>query len=602
MFASGWGLAMAQSSSGGGASAQDSQVRPARLGDSLAVDPGQEWTPGQQSASDRQDELRRKLALGNNALDAGNLLEPFDGSALNYFRQALAVDPENAEAESGLDAIADRLIEQAAEQISGGDVDGARATAEAVDAFRPGYGPLQSLYSQLDQRSQLATLLSQGQEAAAAGTLLEPAEASALNYFDQMLSLDPANVEALEGVQLVTTAVQSQVVELIDDEDFDGALEQLDLAQAAIAATTSGVIDASEIEVLREGLATSRAQSWQTDLETVEKMVSDDQLDEAQSTLTALVARGYPGDLTRIRSTIERRRQLLSYVAGSVFTDTLSNGTEGPSMVVIAAGSFQMGSPEREEGRNKRESPLTQVTFSAPFALSSTEVTVAQFSAFVAASGYQTTAEAGRRGQLYSLDSGGFDDAAVSWRMDYLGEPAAGNMPVIHVSWDDAMAYAAWLSEVSDGAYRLPSESEFEYAQRAGTQSPYWWGDGSPDQPVENLTGSRDTFSGLTWPSSFSRYGDGHWGPAPAGSLEANPWNLFDLSGNVLEWTADCFEGSLEGIPTDGRPREADACSTRTLRGGGWAGSPAIARSASRASAVSQRSSPLIGFRVAKDL
>ncbi|MFK7956699.1 MAG: SUMF1/EgtB/PvdO family nonheme iron enzyme [Lysobacterales bacterium] len=602
MFASGNGPAMAQSTSQEDASGQTSQARPARLGDSLAVDPGQEWTPGQQSASDRQDELRRKLALGNNALDAGNLLEPFDASALNYFRQALAVDPGNADAEGGLNTLADRLLQQAAEQLTNGDMDGARATAQTVRGFRPDYGPLARLVARMDQQSQIANLLAQGLAAFDAGAVLLPAEASALGYFDQVFSFEAANPDALQGLQSVIEAVQGQVNDAIGSGDFDSAQEQLDLAESAFGATVSGVIDASEIQILRQSLASSRAQSWQADLDAVEQLVSNDQLDEAQSTLAALVSRGYPGDLTRIRSTIDRRRELLSYVAGSVFTDPMSTGGEGPLMVVLPAGSFDMGSAANEEGRNPREGPLTRVTFEAPFALSSTEVTVAQFSAFVAATNYQTTAETGRRGQTYRADSGSFEDASVSWRMDYLGDPADGNLPVIHVSWEDAAAYAGWLSDVSGQSYRLPSESEFEYAQRGGTRSPYWWGDGSPDRPVENLTGARDDLGGLTWPDAFSRYGDGYWGPSPAGSLAANPWNLYDLSGNVLEWAADCFADTLEDIPTDGRPRQVRPCSTRSLRGGGWAVSPSIARSASRASAQPLRSSPLIGFRVAKDL
>ncbi len=581
----------------------DPQARPARLGDSLSVDPGQEWTPGQQSPADRQDELRRKLALGKNALDAGNLLAPFDASALNYFRQALAIDPENSEADTGLNQLADRLLERAAEQFSLGNLQSARDTAATVAGFRPGYPPLNALRTRFSEQNQLSGLLVEADAAVQAGALLMPLESSALGYFDQMLGINSQHPEALLGLQNLITTVRTSIDEAIGSGDFDGAAQQLDLAESAFAQATHSLIGPEPpLQGLREVLVSSRAQQWQSNLAAAEQMLASNQLDAARAELTTLESSGYPGDLTRLRSQIERRAELMSYQPGSVFADNLRGGGDGPLLVVIPAGQFQMGSPAGEEGGTERERPLTEITFAAPFAMARSEVTVAQFAAFVAATGYQTTAEGGRRGQHHDLGTGGFKEASVSWRQDFVGDDAQGELPVTHVSWVDAQAYASWLSEASGKTYRLPSESEFEYAHRAGSETPYWWGEDSPDEPLENLTGSRDELQGLTWPDSFSRYGDGYWGPAPAGSFKPNPWNVFDLGGNLLEWAGDCFQDTLRDIPTDGRARQIRPCSVRSLRGGGWAVSPTMARAASRASAQAERSSPLIGFRVVREL
>ncbi len=590
-------------SDGAAASGTPPERRPARLGDSLAVDPGQEWTPGTQSPADRSDELRRKLSLGRNALDAGNLLTPFDASALNYFRQALAVDPGNAEASAGLDTVAQRLIDSASQQLDAGNRRAAQATATTVAEFRPGLPALAELRSRLDRSARLETLAARLQEAQTAGVLLMPLESSALGVLDQMLLLDPQNETALAGAEALLASVTEQVLSGAQSGDYQTAFELLDLTDSAIAATESQVIDPSLLVALREQVTGRQTDGWRSDLAELERLLAGDELEQVEEGLVALASSGYPGDLQPLRTRVERRRLILSYEPGSIFADNLSNGISGPSMVVIPSGRYFMGSPAGEDGRNEREGPIREITFAIPFALARTEVTVAQFAAFVAATGYQTTAERIGGGQVYDGDTGGFSAANdVTFRDDYSGDPADGELPVIHVSWDDANAYASWLSEQTGQAYRLPSEAEFEYAQRAGTTDPYYWGDGSPPETLENLTGSRDQFRDWSWPNAFSRYGDGYWGPAPAASFTPNPWNLHDLGGNVLEWTADCFEESLENVPSDGRAWQVRPCSNRSLRGGGWAVAPTMARSASRASASAQRASPLVGFRVARDL
>src|SRR5690606_11570420 len=127
------------------------------------------------------------------------------------------------------------------------------------------------------------------------------------------------------------------------------------------------------------------------------------------------------------------------------------------------------------------------------FAMARSVVTVAQFREFVRASGYVPDSVKLGGASVYDERSGAMrDDAGATWQDDYAGRRAAGDLPVVNVSWNDAKAYADWLAQRTGKAYRLPSEAEFAYALRAGTTTRYWWGDGVPASKVENLTGSRD--------------------------------------------------------------------------------------------------------------
>ena len=174
---------------------------------------------------------------------------------------------------------------------------------------------------------------------------------------------------------------------------------------------------------------------------------------------------------------------------------------------------------------------------------------------------------------------------------------------MVDVSWADAVAYAAWLSLQTGQRYRLPSEAEWEYAARAGTATRFWWGDGTPDSTVENLTGEGDlSRSRRQWETFFEDYNDRHWGPAPAASFEPNPFGLYDIGGNVAEWVMDCWHDSYIRAPADGGAWVNPGCEMRVLRGGYWASSPDQARSAYRLGAKPSVRDARVGFRIARDL
>jgi formylglycine-generating enzyme required for sulfatase activity len=173
----------------------------------------------------------------------------------------------------------------------------------------------------------------------------------------------------------------------------------------------------------------------------------------------------------------------------------------------------------------------------------------------------------------------------------------------VNVSWRDATAYADWLRQRTGKVYRLPSEAEFEYALRGDTTSRYWWGDGVPTRPVENLTGAFDrSRSGRRWSHAFRGYKDGYWGPAPVMSFAANPFGLYDIDGNVSEWVVDCWHESYLRAPTDGSAWVNPGCRVRVLRGGSWGSSPEQVDSAYRQGADGDARSGRVGFRVVREL
>jgi formylglycine-generating enzyme required for sulfatase activity len=289
---------------------------------------------------------------------------------------------------------------------------------------------------------------------------------------------------------------------------------------------------------------------------------------------------------------------------GTVFQDC----ADCPRMVVVPAGEFAMGSPAAEAGRGVDEGPLRQVTIAQPFGLGRSEVTVAEFRRFVEEAGYRTDAERDARAQGCSgftyADPAAQDPAApafTSWRNPGLAQAQADSHPVLCVSWNDARAYAQWLSRKTGRRYRLPTEAEWEYAARAGGGASRPWGD-DPAQACR--------FANVADQSRFQTFGfgqkhectDGHYFTAPAAGYLPNRFGLYDMIGNVWEWTEDCWNASYAGAPADGSARLGGDCTQRALRGGSWSTAPNFARSATRYRNAADFRDNLTGFRLARTL
>jgi len=241
------------------------------------------------------------------------------------------------------------------------------------------------------------------------------------------------------------------------------------------------------------------------------------------------------------------------------FRDPMKSGGLGPELVLLKGGTYDQG--DLSGGGDNDEKPVRKINLVNPFAMGKFEVTFDEYDRFCRATGRD-----------YPEDSG--------W--------GRGTRPVINVSWEDAVAYTQWLSEETGRRYRLPSDSEWEFAARGGTQSRYWWG-ARAGQDKANCAGC-----GSLWDAERT---------APVGKFPANPFGLNDTAGNVFEWAADCYHDTFEQAPRDGRPLEkAAGCGKRVIRGGAWSFPPKEVRSANRWRDFPTRSSDDTGFRVLREL
>ena len=258
------------------------------------------------------------------------------------------------------------------------------------------------------------------------------------------------------------------------------------------------------------------------------------------------------------------------FLPGAGKTEWFKDFEGGPEMVV-PAGSFMMGSPENEPERFSDEDPHHRVIIPKPFAIGRFAVTFDEWDAALSAGGVS------------------YNPADNGW--------GRARRPVINVSWDDANAYIAWLNGNAPGKpYRLLSEAEWEYACRAGTDTPFWWG--------SSITPEQANYDG-----NYAYAGGGSKGAyrektVAVESFQPSPWGLYQVHGNVWEWCEDCWNDSYNGKPdklkqTGGAWTVGD-CARRVLRGGSWFNYPRNLRAAIRGSYGTENRGIKVGFRVAR--
>ena len=265
-----------------------------------------------------------------------------------------------------------------------------------------------------------------------------------------------------------------------------------------------------------------------------------------------------------------------------VLRDAFLDGSgQGPELVVLPSGRFQMGAHEEEhkaalqagsqQGWLEREKPQHWVGIEQPFALARHPVSVGEWRAFVKATGW----------------AGGSE---TDW--DKPGFVQTDQHPVVGVSWNDAQLYLSWLGEKTGQRYRLPSEAEWEYACRAGTRTAFNVGD--------TITTEQANYDGLYVYNGGAR-GQYRGGTSALGSFAPNAWGLSDMHGNVWEWVQDIVHDNYDGAPADGSAWETGGdTSRRILRGGSWLYHPRYLRSAIRNGFSIVLSNDIVGFRVAR--
>ena len=269
----------------------------------------------------------------------------------------------------------------------------------------------------------------------------------------------------------------------------------------------------------------------------------------------------------------------------------------GSRMLLIPTGEFLMGSPPTEEGRGPDEKQHP-VRITRPYFLATHPVTVGEFRKFIKDTGYRTDAENDPKGGFgFDNDKGKLEqDPKYSWRDP--GFDQTDRHPVVNITWNDAGAFCQWLSQRERITYRLPTEAEWEFACRAGTQTRYYCGD-DPESLVNvgNVADGSTKAKFPRWPT-IAAYG-GYIFTAPVESFEANAFGLYDMHGNVWEWCADRYGKTYyNDSPLDDPEGPAEG-ENRVLRGGSWMNAPLLTRSAKRLNQRANQSFIANGFRLA---
>ncbi|WP_069472763.1 formylglycine-generating enzyme family protein [Candidatus Marithrix sp. Canyon 246] len=265
--------------------------------------------------------------------------------------------------------------------------------------------------------------------------------------------------------------------------------------------------------------------------------------------------------------------------AGSTFRDTLKDGSSGPDMVMIPAGTFRMG--DIQGGGESNEQPVHSVSV-GQFAMGKFEVTVGEFRKFVNATGYKTDGEKQNSCYVYKDGSWSSQEGA-NWQN--LNFSQNDNHPVTCVSWNDGTAYVEWLTNQTGKQYRLPTEAEWEYAARAGTETKYWWG---------NEIGTNKGVCNSNCGDSFDY-------TSPVGSFAANQFGLYDTVGNLWEWTCSEWANPYNGKEAVYLSKNnANNDRRLSLRGGSWNDGAGYVRSATRVRDEPANRGNDVGFRVSR--
>lgn len=509
---------------------EDNRIR--RLGDSLVTDPSSDWIPTALETSEESDMVpmleAARAAVAN---------EEWFGEtgAFSLYRSLLAAFPDSADAQQESNGLAGRVLDEAERWIDQGRF------ADAITSLRQ----LQSISG---ESQRITALRSQAQSALdlqqARGEMDRRLESRTLFGPDGAIT-QLSLLKSLGESDAITLLLSQQLSDLLVSE-MDAALESP--RPEALNAILGEIGEAESA-----GLATSPAVDRL--FVALDAATADQRFADAQ--VIADSVGSFTGDTSYSRG-IELMRLKRDYPIGSIVQD----GERFPRLVIIDA-------------------PIR-------FAMGLSEVSVDQFSAFITATGFVTDAQKAGSSLTYDARSAEIERSnGVYWMHDYRGVDADPALPVIHVSHADAVAYTDWLSGQTGATYRLPTTQEYLAAAKVPDGQDNWWGNGSPDGEWENLAGERDRFTGgQRWPRPFPNYGDGHWGPAPVASFSPNGAGVYDIQGNVMEWSTDCVDG----------------CDRRAVVGGGWNTTPDETRARTQVPTPADTASAMIGFRVVREL
>ena len=382
---------------------------------------------------------------------------------------------------------------------------------------------------------------------------------NALAVLQELAKLNPQDLFIADGKRRVALAYGDMARDSLKQHNYSEARSRLAQGETTMAGLKELTELAREINAAeageRDAAAYARAQrtntraAYQVYLANCEPTCAHRQ--DAQVALQQLLAAPAPTD-------------------NRTFRDPLADGGQGPEMVKIPAGAFVMGSTPTEPGRLLDEH-AHQVRIDKAFAIGRYEVTFEEYDRFAAATGHPKPADQG-------------------W--------GRGQRPVIQVSWQDALAYTDWLSVQTGQRYRLPTEAEWEYAARAGTSTARYWGN-NPDQGCDYANAADLKGQALFTGWTVMQCQDGYLYTAPVGSYQPNAFGLYDMLGNVLEWTCSVYDETYQG----GEQTCAGPAVTVPVaaRGGSWSDEPGGVRAADRYKLDPQSREYYLGFRVVRE-
>ena len=492
-------------------------------------------------------------ALANGQLERGNGPGP---GALELYLAVIRIEPDNEQAQLGVSASMDSLFERGRIAMRSGDI----ALAEHVESIARSVQP---------EHRDLPDYR---------------------NYLAQARTARQAEQQMRQ--QLAKAWARARA------DDFKAADQWLLAAEKSVP-------DSVEPRVL--GLRIVEWRQARTDalLAQANHEVDRMQLDRADRLLARVAGiAAQPTRVDLLRERIHIARHYGPFQPKQVFSERLAIGARAPEMIVVPYGRFAMGAGELDTQQQASELPQHTVTFAHGFAIARNEITVEDFRRFIAATGYRTLATRTGKSTVYDVKGGVFSEhAGVDWRLDHFGRVAAPELPVVHVAFEDAQAYTRWLTKQTGARYRLPSEAEFEYVLRAGGDSIYPWGNAAPSLIVANLAGDGDLSpTGRNWGNAIPSYRDAFWGVAAVRNFPIERFGTYDMTGNVSEWTLDCWHENYQRAPEDGSAWINPGCAQRVIRGAAWDSALDQARSAYREAVDVSTRSARLGFRVVREL
>lgn len=418
----------------------------------------------------------------------------------------------------------------------------------------------QAAIAQLQRQARADSLKTRFDHAILPAELRNDAQENALAFLNELAALDPEEPFIAAGKRRIALAYGQLAQEDLVQKHYDQARQWL---------AKGRTVEAKLAALDRIATAVDNAEAQHKDDLAFAQAKEDHKRSAYQTYLDNCAPRCRHKEAAQ--TALEQLKSEPPSDSNRIFRDNLAAGGHGPELVLIPTGSFWMGSAVEEAGRLNDESQR-QATIAKPFAIGRYEITFADYDRFVSATGHRKPGDEG-------------------W--------GRGDRPVINVTWEDAVAYTQWLSKQTGQTYRLPTEAEWEYAARAGAATSWYWGD-DPDQGCA-YANAADLLGQTLFPGwSVMNCSDGYIHTAPKGSYQANGFGLFDMLGNVLEWTCSRYEEQYQQEFM--RCAEINQDSHLVARGGSWSDQPRSLRLADRHKASPEYQDYFIGFRVVREI